>query len=182
MKVSVQLVIECDGDVARTSTIACIDRAQLSPADLGLHLAEARSLLRNLQGEVIDAQISELERAARLCPECGALRRRNGRHKLVYRTVFGRLALDMAIPSTMQALVFDGAAGTRYKCAPAGDQPRKYRPPSTTRVWPVTNFEESLTRCSRVPHMSAGTIISAMSCEDLARSAATSMLPPMICE
>ena len=94
MKVSVQLVIECDDDVARTSTIACMERSRLSPADLGLHLAEARSLLRNLQGKMIGAQIAELERGVRLCPECGALRHRNGRHKLVYRTVFGRLALD----------------------------------------------------------------------------------------
>lgn len=94
MKVSVQLVMECDGDVARTSTIAYMERAQPSPADLGLHLDEARSLLRNLQGEMVDAQIAELERTARLCSECGAPRSRNGRHKLVYRTVFGRLALD----------------------------------------------------------------------------------------
>jgi hypothetical protein len=83
-----------EGETPVTAEIASVVRGDLDPGSVGLHLSEARLLLERLQGAMVDAQVVEFLGGASRCPDCGAQLSRNGSHRILYRTVFGRLRLD----------------------------------------------------------------------------------------
>ena len=92
MKMRVQLVIE-DASGARTSAdIAAIERR---PDDLiGLSLEEAKAMTGALQRKMVEAQAREVVVQNSTCAQCQSRLRRNGTHRIYYRTPFGRLDLD----------------------------------------------------------------------------------------
>ena len=94
MRIKVQLLIEFPGQQPTTTEIATIDRNDLDPGSIGLHIAEAKTLLEGLQSSMVSAQIAEFLDKASRCPDCQARRSLKGHHQIVYRTVFGKLCLD----------------------------------------------------------------------------------------
>lgn len=95
MKVRVRLVVESDdGRVQSVDDVACVERTGLTPATLGLTLVEAKGFLERAQQHMVTHQVSEYLAAVRRCPECGRARSLNGHHRIVLRTVFGKLALS----------------------------------------------------------------------------------------
>ena len=95
MRVRIQVVIESESDaVPVVHEVATLERDGLQPEGLGLTLAEAKELLRGVQETTVAAQVAAFEAQQGCCPDCGQARRRNGRHEIVYRTLFGKLRLD----------------------------------------------------------------------------------------
>ncbi len=95
MKVKVQVVIESDeGTTETVENIIHLERGTLLPEDLGLTLVEAKALLQNMQRTMVERQVAQYLEQQGSCPQCGKKRQRKGAHKLVYRTLFGKLRLQ----------------------------------------------------------------------------------------
>src|SRR5260370_42616340 len=94
MKVRIQVVIEAEnGAPEKGEEIARLERGALCAEELGLTLAEAKTLLHGRQQAVVIEQIEEYLEKFKTCPDCGAHRTRKGQHPLVYRTLFGKFNL-----------------------------------------------------------------------------------------
>ena len=94
MKVKVHVVIESDEGTTETiESIIHLERGNLHPEDLGLTLAEARTLLQNMQLTMVERQVAHYLDQQGSCLQCGKKRQRKGAHSLVYRTLFGKLRL-----------------------------------------------------------------------------------------
>jgi hypothetical protein len=96
MRVRIQVVVESESEsdaVPVVHEIATLKRDGLQPEGLGLTLAEAKELLRGVQEKMVAEQVAAFEAQQECCPTCGRTRRRNGRHAIVYRTLFGKLRL-----------------------------------------------------------------------------------------
>jgi hypothetical protein len=94
MKLKVQVVIESDGGTTETvQNVVHLERASLRPEDLGLTLAEAKTLLEGVQRTMVERQTAEYLEQQAHCPHCGKKRLRKGDHTLVYHTLFGKLEL-----------------------------------------------------------------------------------------
>ena len=90
MRISLQLVVQDDGGVPATVTeIAQFERDGLDVGSLGLHLEEAKSLLRRLQRTMVAAQVAEAVSRTSVCPTCGAQLACKGHHHLGFRSAFG---------------------------------------------------------------------------------------------
>ena len=94
MKIRIQVVIDAeDGEAEKIEDVARLERSSLRPEELGLTLAEARSLLRGMQQTIVTAQVGEYLARFASCPHCGRPRTHKGKHAIIYRTVFGKLNL-----------------------------------------------------------------------------------------
>jgi len=90
---AVQSTREAD-ESGRSSTaeIAALERRQ--PEDLiGISLDEAKVMTGGVQRALVESQAREAIDRASKCPECHMQLRRNGSHRMSYRTPFGRLVL-----------------------------------------------------------------------------------------
>ncbi|MFS8980923.1 ISKra4 family transposase [Cupriavidus necator] len=95
MRISLQLVVQDDGDVPAIITeIAQFERDGLDAGSLGLHLEEAKSLLGRLQRTMVAAQVAEAVARTSVCSKCGSQLTCKGHHHLVFRSAFGRLSID----------------------------------------------------------------------------------------
>jgi DNA-directed RNA polymerase subunit RPC12/RpoP len=94
MKIRVQVLIESEaGDTDGVDNIVCLERGDLRPENLGLTLAEAKSILAGVQKSMVEKQTDEFIHQEACCPLCGKRRLNKGRHTLTYRTLFGKLRL-----------------------------------------------------------------------------------------
>jgi hypothetical protein len=92
MKMRVQLVIE-DASGARTcADIAAIERR--TDDLIGLSLEEAKAMTGAIQRTMVETQAREFVVQRSTCSQCQSRLRRNGTHRIHYRTAFGRLELD----------------------------------------------------------------------------------------
>ena len=95
MTVRVQVVIELEnGESECVQEITCLERIALRAEELGLTLAEAKSLLEGVQQRMVTQQVKEYSAQCRCCQHCGKVRSCKGRHEIVYRTLFGKLELE----------------------------------------------------------------------------------------
>ena len=95
MQISVQIVVQTEVDEqANITEIAHFEREGFDAGSLGLQLDEAKALLGRLQHSMIEAQADEAIARMSVCPECGSRLTVKGHHRLVYRSVFGRLSID----------------------------------------------------------------------------------------
>ncbi len=95
MKIKIQVVVEADGnEPGMTTQIACFERDELTEATLGLTLAESKELIAALQETLVAQQIDAYLLERQHCVHCGAALSQNGHHRLVMRTLFGKLSLD----------------------------------------------------------------------------------------
>ncbi len=93
MKVKVQVVIESgEGAQEMVEEVACLTRGELCQEELGLTLAEAKDLLQGTQKTMVAHQLAEEVERQRCCPQCGTRRATKGRHKIVIRSLFGKLS------------------------------------------------------------------------------------------
>ena len=92
MKMRIQLVIEDDSGASNYADIAAIER---HPDDLiGLSIEEAKAMTGAVQRKMVEVQAREAIDRGSICPACQQRLRRNGKHRVGYRTPFGRLDLD----------------------------------------------------------------------------------------
>src|SRR5258707_15695426 len=95
MKIKVQVVVETDNEGSRRTTqIVCFERDELTPATLGLTLAESKQLVAALQETVVARQVETSLIQQQDCPHCGAALVRKGKQPCIIRTLFGTVALD----------------------------------------------------------------------------------------
>ena len=97
MRVRVQVVIEADDAederAAVVHEVAQIDRDTLAVDTLGLHLAEAKDLLQQVQAVVVDEQVRTCLAEQVPCPNCGRARAHKDAKTIVVRTLFGTVRL-----------------------------------------------------------------------------------------
>jgi hypothetical protein len=94
MKIRVQVLIESEkGERSGVENILCLERGDLIPENLGLTLAEAKSILSGAQKYTVERQVDEFLDQEACCPLCGKRRLHKGHHTLTYRTLFGKLRL-----------------------------------------------------------------------------------------
>jgi hypothetical protein len=74
--------------------IVGIDRDRLSPAGLGLSLAEAKEITGGIQQVHAGIQVAGWQADQRVGLDCGNRRSLKGHHPIVFRTPFGALRLD----------------------------------------------------------------------------------------
>ena len=73
-----------------------IERAeQISPASVGLTIAEGKTLLASLQEQIVTAQIQQHVVNIKSCPRCGKAFRTKGYYHSTLRSVYG--SVDMRI-------------------------------------------------------------------------------------
>lgn len=95
MKVKIQVVVELDnGDTQVIQEITQIERGSLQPENLGLSLAEAKTLLQNTQRILVEQQIAEYSQQQELCLHCEKKLLHKDKRTIVYRTLFGKLHLQ----------------------------------------------------------------------------------------
>jgi hypothetical protein len=96
MKFRVQVVTVTDEGEESVREVACVERDDLTPASLGVSIAESKTILQGIQEVVVEWQMRAYLASQRHCPQCGKLRHSKGVHHTVFRTVFG--ALPVASP------------------------------------------------------------------------------------
>ena len=94
MKVKVQVVTLTDDGEESLREVACVERDELTPASLGLSIADSKAILQGMQEVVVEWQMRAYLDSQRHCPQCGKLRHSKGVHHTVFRTVFGDLPVQ----------------------------------------------------------------------------------------
>ena len=94
MQVTVQVVTRTDDGQEVIREVACVERDDLTPATLGLSLAEGKTILQAIQEVVVEWQMQAYLGHQRHCPHCGTVRQSKGAHHTVFRTVFGALPIE----------------------------------------------------------------------------------------
>ncbi len=95
MKVKIQIVVESDhGDSQVAQEIMEISRDSLQPENLGLKLAEAKTLLQSLQRTLAEQQVAEYSLQQESCLHCSQKLLHKDKRTIVYRTLFGKLHLQ----------------------------------------------------------------------------------------
>ena len=82
----IQVVTIGEDGCQETLEIACLERTDLKPETLGLTLAEAKMILKDLQQIVVECQVSSSLLLKQACPDCGEPRCTKGNHTLLVRS------------------------------------------------------------------------------------------------
>src|SRR6266545_6956859 len=94
MQVKGQVVTLRDDGEESLHEVACVERDELTPASLGLSIADSKAILQGMQEVGVEWQMRAYLDSQRHCPQCGKLRHSKGVHHTVFRTVFGDLPVD----------------------------------------------------------------------------------------
>lgn len=95
MKFKMQIVIESDdGNQVLTSNVSEWERNAATVENLGLSLTESKELLRKTQQVMVEEQVREFLNQSERCRHCQKKRLSKGKHRIVYRTLFGKMELD----------------------------------------------------------------------------------------
>ena len=94
MRVSILLqIITEDGATCAAEAVAAFEKATERAEDVGLSLAEGKALLAAVQRRVVQAQAADWTARHRCCPACGEGRRSKGSYPMLFRTLYGDVAL-----------------------------------------------------------------------------------------
>lgn len=94
MKISVQIIVDHEnGDPAVIKPITEFRREDLALDTLGLTIKESKSLLQNVQSELVHQQVKQYIRKHNACSQCHKELKIKGHTEIVYRTLFGKLKL-----------------------------------------------------------------------------------------
>ena len=94
MKISIQVIIDHeDGQSIITKPVCEFRRESLVTNTLGLTLTESKLILQNVQSELAQQQVEKHVREHRTCMDCHKYQETKDHHKMVYRTLFGKLTL-----------------------------------------------------------------------------------------
>lgn len=95
MKFRIQIVVEHEDEEPTqiVEEVGCLSREALSPATLGMSLAEGKELLAGIQKQMVEHQVHAFNKENKRCPHCHKKRGRKDTKRLVMRTIFGKLNL-----------------------------------------------------------------------------------------
>ena len=95
MKFHIQIVVEHEDEESTqiVEEVGCLSREALSPATLGMSLAEGKELLAGIQQQMVQHQVDAFIKENKRCPHCNKQRGRKDTKRLVMRTIFGKLNL-----------------------------------------------------------------------------------------
>jgi hypothetical protein len=135
MKWSVTLVAELAPGQVTEHRFAQIERGDaITPASLGLSIAEGKAIVAAIQTAMVTAQIQRHGEAARRCPHCSRSRRTKGYYTAIFRSVFGKVPCECVGSARARVTTADptvprcwrrGAIRSRQNC---GTSPRSSRP------------------------------------------------------
>ena len=96
MKFRIKLETEFGWGETRSHEICTLERRTLyaSSEDLGLCLAEAKSLLKEIQCALLQNQLEEISEIARVCRFCGTYLPVHDRRRRRINTLFGRVIIE----------------------------------------------------------------------------------------
>ena len=95
MRVSILLQITDDHGATGTSEeVATFEKASERPEDLGLLIAEAKTLLAAVQRKTVSAQVTAWLDRHRGCDACGKRRRVKGSYPIKFHTLYGDVELS----------------------------------------------------------------------------------------
>ena len=96
MKFRIQIVVEHEDEEPTqiVEEVGCLSREALSPATLGMSLAEGKELLAGIQQQMVQHQVNAFIKENKRCPHCNKQRGRKDTKRLVMRTIFGKLNLS----------------------------------------------------------------------------------------
>jgi len=94
MKFKLRILVENDnGDEVLLAENIEFERENSSLENLGLSLAESKELLRKTQQAMVEEQVREFLKQSERCRHCQKKRLSKGKHRIVYRTLFGKIEL-----------------------------------------------------------------------------------------
>ena len=94
MKWTIKLVFEAAPGSSVEHELGIIERTDvISPATVGLTIAEGKTLLANLQEKLVTAQVQQHMATFKSCPHCGNACRTKGHYKSTLRSVYGKVAM-----------------------------------------------------------------------------------------
>jgi hypothetical protein len=95
MKIKIQVVVELEnGQTQVIQEVAQIERGTLQPENLGLSLAEAKTLLQKTQSTLIKQQVAAYLSENSSCLHCENQLLHKDKRTIVYRTLFGKLHIQ----------------------------------------------------------------------------------------
>lgn len=97
MKFTIKLETELSWGETRSHEICTLERRTLdaSSEDLGLCLADAKSLLKEIQRALLQDQVEEIGEIARVCRFCGTYLAVHDRRQRRIDTLFGRVTVEV---------------------------------------------------------------------------------------
>ena len=93
LRFKLQLVVMSDDNEVCVDDVVVLDKQHERLEHLGLSLGEAKTLLLELQRQVVTRQIAAFLATRAACPSCGRTRGIKARKTVVFRTLFGNLEL-----------------------------------------------------------------------------------------
>src|SRR5664279_4276456 len=100
MKWTIKLVFEAVPGSCVEHELGIIERAEvISPATVGLTIAEGKALLASLQQQVVTAQVQQHVATFRSCPQCGSAFRTKGHYQSTLRSVYGLSLIHISEPT-----------------------------------------------------------------------------------
>jgi len=93
LRFKLQLVVMSDDDEVCVDDVVVLDKQHERLEHLGLSLGEAKTLLLELQRQVVTRQIAAFLATRAACPSCGRPRGIKDPKTVVFRTLFGNLEL-----------------------------------------------------------------------------------------
>ena len=137
MKWTVTLVAETEPGIVRTHELGQIEREDtITPASLGLSIAEGKTMVAAIQTAIVTAQVKRHGESLRPCPHCAGPRTTKGYYTSIFRSVFGQVpmrvrrlrpcpceATSQASASVLQARQWPSAPELLYLMAPHSIEP-----------------------------------------------------------
>ncbi|MGH7084669.1 MAG: ISKra4 family transposase, partial [Acetobacteraceae bacterium] len=96
MPMHVRILLEVTADAGTPGVVeevAAFEKKTEQAEDLGLSIAEAKSLLEAVQTRTVTAQVADWSEGHRRCEACGQSRRIKGSNPIVFRTLYGDITL-----------------------------------------------------------------------------------------
>ena len=94
MKWTIKLVFEAIPGSPVEHEVGVIERGEeISPASVGLTIAEGKALLASLQEQFVTAQVQQHVASVKSCPQCGKAFRTKGHYQSTLRSVYGNVGM-----------------------------------------------------------------------------------------
>jgi len=92
-----RILLQITGDngiAGAAEEVAAFEKVTERPEDLGLSIAEGKTLLASVQRQVVDTQVASWVERHRCCEACGAHRRSKGSYPFIFMTLYGDVRLS----------------------------------------------------------------------------------------